>query len=275
MNDLNVVAPVLVIMFSLLIGSFFNVVIYRLPRNLSIAWPPSHCPGCDRPIRPIENIPVLSYIFLQGRCAGCKMRISLQYPVIELLTSIMAIILWYAIIRGFCMQPHPWWDFIALGLQIASILVLIPVSAIDIEHYIIPDSITLFGGLAGIAVAWLPGGITPLEMGFGIVAGGGSLLGIGLIGEFVLKKEAMGMGDVKLMAFLGSLWGWKPALLAIVFASFLGSIVGGALIATHRMNKAKPIPFGPFLAAGMVLAILWGNALVDWYFGLMDRLINL
>jgi leader peptidase (prepilin peptidase)/N-methyltransferase len=261
--------------FGLILGSFFNVVIYRLPRQLSLAFPNSFCPNCKRPIRPIENIPVLSYLFLGGKCAGCKTKISMQYPLIETATGMLAVLLWFVVIAPFLQGVHQWWEYIGLTLQVASILVLVPVTMIDYYDYIIPDSITLPGIILGVGAALLPGGISPLESFLGLLAGGGSLLAIGLIGEFVLrKKEAMGGGDIKLMAFLGSIWGWKIALMGIVFGSVLGSIVGGGLILVKVLSRERPIPFGPFLAAGTLLALLYGDALVGWYLGLIESMVR-
>jgi leader peptidase (prepilin peptidase)/N-methyltransferase len=273
MNDLNLILTPAAALFGLILGSFFNVIIYRLPLNLSIAWPPSHCPACNRPIRPIENIPVISYLFLCGKCAGCKGHISSRYPIVEIVTCCMTLILWKTVVNDFCITPHRWWEYLPLCIQIGSVLILIPVSLIDYDHYIIPDGITIYGALCGIAVSFLPGGMTPLEMFYGILAGGGSLLAIGLLGELILRKEAMGLGDVKLMAFIGSLWGWKIALMAIVFASFLGSIIGGGLILSRVMKRERPIPFGPFLSAGVVLAIFWGEKTIVWYFALVERVL--
>ncbi|MBN1980561.1 MAG: prepilin peptidase [Chitinivibrionales bacterium] len=252
--------------FGLLFGSFFNVLIYRLPRSESILWPPSHCPGCNKPISWHENIPILSYLFLKGKCSQCRSAISIQYPLIELMTGLLSIGLWLTLIEPFYQSSHSVFEQCTFALQLLTLLLLIPVSLIDYYHLIIPDSISLGGLVCSLLCSLLPDDLSPLQSVVGALAGGGILFLFGLFGEYVLrKKDAMGGGDVKLMAFIGALWGWKVALIAIVLASFLGSIIGLSLIIVRLMPKNNKIPFGPFLAGGIWISVLWGEYLVTLY----------
>ena len=267
---------VLFFVIGLILGSFFNVLIYRLPEGKSIVLPGSYCPSCKRSIRMIENIPLFSYIFLGGKCAGCKAKISLQYPLIEFITAVAAMTLWHTLIYPFSTEPHAWWDYIPLALQFATLLILIPIFVIDYYHYIIPDSISLSGLVIGIAASFIPGGITPLQMVIGILAGGGILVLIGLFGEYILrKKDAMGGGDIKLMAFIGAVWGWKIAILAIILGALFGSVIGVLLILVRILPKDHRIPFGPFLGAGVWIAFLWGDALLLAYFSFIESLVQM
>jgi leader peptidase (prepilin peptidase) / N-methyltransferase len=248
----------------LMLGSFFNVLIWRLPRHESIILPSSHCPKCNRLIKPWENIPVFSYIFLKGKCAGCKNPISLMYPAVELLTCGLALILWHFYCAPRLDSITAWWQIILLIIECAALLVLIPVSIIDIQHYIIPDSISLGGLVVGLLASLIPGSITPLQSLMGMLCGGGTLFVIGLIGTFVLKKEdAMGGGDIKLLGFLGAVFGWKLMVMCIVFGSFLGAVVGVACLKV--LPKDHRIPFGPFLSLGMWAALFFGDTLLNWY----------
>lgn len=262
--------------FGLIAGSFFNVLIYRLPRAESILWPGSRCPQCKKSIRFYENIPLFSYIFLKGRCARCKKSIPILYPAVELLTASILLILWFQYIIPNIQASDHWWEYITLAVQVLSLLILVPVSFIDLFHYIIPDSFSLGGLVTGLLVSFIPGGITPLESCIGAGAAGGILILIGLFGEYVLrKKDAMGGGDIKLMAFMGAVWGWKFAIQGIVLGALFGSVIGLLLILMHRMKKEQHIPFGPFLASGTFIAIFYGDILIQYYFSFIDSIIGL
>jgi leader peptidase (prepilin peptidase)/N-methyltransferase len=263
------------IAFGLISGSFFNVLIHRLPKKESIVRPPSHCPHCGRPVKPYENIPVLSYVALRGRCAGCREKISLRYPLVELSTGAAAFLLYWRVVIPAVSGPLSSWLIITLVIQISVLLVLIPITVIDLLHFIIPDSITVPGLLIGILVSFFPGGISPLQCALGIAAGGGTLFIVGTLGEWILKKgEAMGGGDVKLMALCGAVFGWKIALATIILASCVGAGAGAILIAIRVLRKDHKIPFGPFLACGLWISVLYGNGLMSLYQELMDRLIG-
>jgi leader peptidase (prepilin peptidase)/N-methyltransferase len=224
-------------------------------------------------VRPHENIPLLSYLLLRGRCAGCRGAISIRYPIVELATALLFLLLWRMVALPAIGGETPW-VYPLIAIQLVSLLLLIPVTFIDIDHYIIPDAITIPGIVAALGAALLPGGMTPLESVLGLLVGGGSLLLTGLLGEWLFKKkEAMGGGDIKLMAFLGAAWGAKVALLGIVLGSMAGAIIGGLLMALRQLREDRRIPFGPFLAIGTVVAVLFGDAILNGYFSLIDQLV--
>lgn len=276
MIDVTVILiPGLVFIIGLIFGSFFNVMICRLPVNRSIVWPGSHCPDCESPLKIWHNIPLFSYLFLRGRCAFCKEKISIQYPAVEILTGVLTVFLWFALGKDILTEDRWWLRLYGLA-QTGSLLILIPVTLIDLRHYIIPDSITLGGLIAGLSLSFIPGGTTPLQALLGAAAGGGTLLSVGFLGELVFKKkEAMGGGDIKLMACIGAFWGWKTVLLGIVFASFLGALAGIILIAFGTLRKDHQIPFGPFLAAGSWVAVLYGDSLLTAYIRFIDLTVLL
>ncbi|MBD3316541.1 MAG: prepilin peptidase [Chitinivibrionales bacterium] len=261
--------------FGLILGSFFNVLIHRLPHGESIVWPGSRCPHCGRSIRWYENIPVVSYFILCGKCAGCGLKISLQYPLVELGTAVLTALLWQTEWIPFLAESHVFWEWIAPLLRTASLLVLVPVAVIDLKHYIIPDTITLSGLVVSILASLAPGGISPLQAGLGVVAGGGFLLLTGLIGEWLLRRQdAMGGGDIKLMAFLGAVWGPTAAFLGIVLGSLLGAVIGLGLLAFKALRDDHRLPFGPFLACGVWIAALSGDRILSFYFTLTEQLLQ-
>lgn len=278
MDTFTLFSILTVILVGLVFGSFFNVLIWRLPREESIAFPGSHCPQCNRPIRPWENIPILSFLLLRGKCAGCQARISPVYPLVEILTAGVSLALWYAL--GF---PHlfaltnasfDWFHTIHLFLQGFVLLLLIPITIIDLQHYIIPDELTITFLIVALAASFMPGDTTPFKAILGVLAGGGSLYAIGWIGKIVFRKgEAMGGGDIKLLAMFGALWGPKTALLTIFFGSLYGTLGAIVLLSLRRLNSDHRIPFGPFLALGVLTAVLWGDLLVGWYMKFMAGLM--
>ncbi|HUI93606.1 MAG TPA: prepilin peptidase [Chitinivibrionales bacterium] len=265
---------VVAMVLGFVLGSFFNVLIYRIPRHESIVWPGSHCPKCGRPIKAWENIPVLSFIFLRARCAGCGARISIMYPIVELCTAVAALVLYLLVIAPALSSPQTAGQVALVVLETAVLLLVIPVAVIDLFHLIIPDIITLPLLVLAVSLSFLPGGITPLQCGLGILAGGGSLFAVGLVGEYVFKKEAMGGGDIKLMAAVGAAFGWKIAILTIMFGAITGSLGGLAMIGFKKFARGYKIPFGPFLALGLWIAVLVGDKLVALYQTLLDKFIG-
>ena len=260
-----------VFLFGLIAGSFFNVLIWRLPRGESIVSPPSHCTSCNAMIPALHNIPVVSYLFLRGRCGHCGARISPIYPLVEFATALVAVLFWAALADG---HPGPWWNMVSPVVKIFALLIMVPVTIIDLRHYIIPDIITYTGIIAGLAVSFIPGDTTPLLSLLGILAGGGSLALIGLIGEWLFRKgEAMGGGDIKLMAFAGAMWGPKIALLGIMSGAFLGAAAGIVLIVMRKLDDDHRIPFGPFLGAGVWIAVLFGDKGVMLYMRWIESLL--
>jgi leader peptidase (prepilin peptidase) / N-methyltransferase len=254
MHDLVLLIPVF--LFGIIFGSFLNVLIYRLPLELSIVSPPSHCPKCDQPIRFYDNIPILSYLILGGICRHCRATISIRYPLVELSAGILAVIAIYHFgltIRG----------FEAAFLS----LLFVPIFMIDLDHRIIPNSLDLPWIVVGFAISFIPGAfIGWKESLIGIVVGGGLFALVMWLGGIVFKKEAMGLGDVKLAAMLGAFLGWQNILLILVLSSFLGSVIGVLLIVLSRKKDSSTVvPFGPFLVAAALIAIYFGHAIITIY----------
>jgi leader peptidase (prepilin peptidase)/N-methyltransferase len=240
--------------FGLVIGSFLNVCIHRLPSSQSIVHPRSRCPQCGHLIRVYDNIPVLSYLILRGRCRDCGARISLRYPVVELLSGAFAAM---AVAR-FGLS----WQALLMYALIAAFLVI---TFIDLDHRIIPDVITLPGIPIGLAASFGPGMISPLESLVGILAGGGSLFLVAWGYQLVTQREGMGGGDIKLLAMIGAFIGWKGVLLTIFIASLTGTLAGMALIFRRRGDMKLAVPFGPFLAVGAIAYLFMGPELMSWY----------
>lgn len=249
---------IILFLLGLITGSFLNVCIYRLPRGLSIIRPGSRCPECSSPIRPVDNIPILSFFILRGRCRVCGARIHWRYPLVELLNGL----LWGL-------------GFYKFGLSISLLPVLIFLSSlivvtfIDLEHMVIPDLITIPGVLLGISSSFIMadpflryehhGILNSLK---GALAGFLLFLTIAKTGRWVFKKEAMGGGDIKLMAMVGAFTGWKGVILTTFAGSLIGSIIGIAII-IKRKSSDTVIPFGPYLAMGATIAILFGQEILN------------
>jgi leader peptidase (prepilin peptidase) / N-methyltransferase len=239
--------------FGLTIGSFANVCIYRLPRKESVAFPGSHCPACSAAVRPLDNIPVLSYIILGGKCRDCAIRISPVYPVIEMVTAVLLLAGFFKLGLSF--------EFLIYAVMAPTLVII---TAIDIEHQIIPDVITLPGIVLGLAVGTYTIGITDSLLGF--FAGGGLFYLLA-----VLSNGGMGGGDIKYIAAAGALLGWQKVLLVIFIGSFLGSIVGMFQILVQKKSRKSLIPFGPFLASGTLITLLYGNTLIRLYLEYLVR----
>ncbi len=229
------------------LGSFFNVLIHRLPRGESIVRPGSRCPACGRPIRPFENIPLVSFVLLGGRCKGCREKISWRYPGVEGLTGAG-----YALIF---LVDGPG-SILARDLVLFSVLV--PIAFIDVDHRIIPDTLSLGGLAAGLLLSLLPGGDWKGSLA-GAIVGGGVLYGTAFAYERIAGREGMGGGDIKLIAMIGSFLEWQGVLLTIFLGSLLG--VAGGLLAMRRGTDGlkTAIPFGPFLCAAALIARFIGD----------------
>jgi leader peptidase (prepilin peptidase)/N-methyltransferase len=244
--------------FGLVIGSFLNVCIHRLPASQSIARPRSRCPQCGHLIRAYDNIPVLSYVLLRGRCRDCGARISPRYPLVELLSGAFAAM---SVSRfGFG------WTAVIMFTLIAAFLVI---TFIDIDHRIIPDMITLPGIPIGLAASFGPGLVSPVEALIGILAGGGSLFLVAWGYQLITKREGMGGGDIKLLAMIGAFIGWKGVLFTIFVASLTGTLAGMALIVRRQEGMKLAVPFGPFLAAGAIGYLFMGPEIMAWYIRMM------
>ena len=239
--------------FGLAVGSFANVCIHRLPRKESVVVPGSHCPACSAAVRPLDNIPVISYIVLGGKCRDCATRISPIYPVIETVTAVLLLAGFFKFGLSF--------DFLVYAV-VAPALVII--TAIDIEHQIIPDVITLPGIALGLAVGTYTIGYTDSLLGFFVGGGLFYLLA-------VLSNGGMGGGDIKYIAAVGALLGWQKVLLVIFIGALLGSVVGVFQITVQKKSRKSLIPFGPFLATGTLVTLFYGNSLIRLYLEYLGR----
>ncbi len=244
----------LLFLFGLVVGSFLNVCIYRIPRGESIAFPGSHCTGCGTPLRPRDLIPVASYLSLGGRCRHCKRAISPRYPLVELTTAGLIVL------QGWRRE-----SFVSFFLYAALTAVLIVVTMIDFDHQIIPDGLVLVIaalGLVRLMTVLLPqrGPAALLDSAVGFLLGGGLFFLIAAV-----SRGGMGGGDVKLAAALGLWFGWKQQLLLMFMAFVLGALVSAALLATRVKGRKEGIPFGPFLAVSAYLVSLFGDELIQWY----------
>ena len=247
---------ILIFILGLVVGSFNNVCIYRIPRNESIIYPASHCPKCHSPIKPIDNIPLLSYILLKGRCRNCGSKISIQYPVVELLTGLIYLII--SLIYGLSVQT-------LIYIILSSALIII--AFIDLNEEIVPDVISLPGIVIGFIISFFVPYISYLNSALGILAGGGIILIIGLAGSVIFKKEAMGGGDVKLAAMIGAFLGWRYIIISLFLGFFLGALAGIILIMSKIKSKEDMVPFGPFIVLGSFITLLWGEKIISWYLG--------
>ncbi|HEY5649239.1 MAG TPA: prepilin peptidase, partial [Nitrospiria bacterium] len=236
-------------LFGLLIGSFLNVCIHRLPIKEPVAVSRSRCPSCHHPIRWWDNIPLFSFLILRGRCRDCGVRISWRYPLVELANGLA----YFFLVWRFGLAPQ----VLVYGVFVSALLV---VTFIDLDHKIIPDRITLPGMIIGLlASAFL------LPTGFfngllGLLLGGGLLYGVA-----VLSRGGMGGGDIKLIAMIGAFLGWKATLLTILLGALTGSVVGMFLMIFRGKDRKFPVPFGPFLSLGALTALFWGSAIWSWY----------
>ncbi|MEW6207799.1 MAG: prepilin peptidase [Acidobacteriota bacterium] len=264
-----------VCLFGLVIGSFLNVVIYRLPRGESLAYPGSHCRACNNPVKPYDNIPVVSYLILGGQCRSCKVKISPIYPTIELLVAALYLLLYFN-------------DGLTLRLlaDVVFVSLIVPLVFIDLEHKLLPNKITYPGLLVMtvlrvvapdpwinkstegmfhiVSAEWT---VTIIGSAVGAAVGGGSLW---LVREayYRLKKvEGMGLGDVKMMLMVGAFIGWKLAFLTIFMSSLIGSLVGILIVKLRRGSMKMEIPFGVFLGPAAIISLFIGQKLIEWYLG--------
>jgi len=242
-------------LLGLCVGSFLNVVIYRLPLGQSLVSPPSRCRKCGYSLQWYDNIPVLSWLFLRGRCRKCGVSVSMQYPIVELITGLLfVLVVWMT-------PPGP-----LMASRLLLVGILIALFGIDLEHQILPNSITLPGIVAGVLLSLIapPGWKDAL---LGVLLGGGVLYAIAAGYYLWRREEGLGMGDVKMLAMIGAFLGWKAVLVTLVLSSFAGALIGIALIAAQRGGMKLALPFGTFLALGALAAMLAGEPIVTWYAG--------
>ncbi len=243
----------LVVALGLTIGSFLNVCIYRLPRGESVVNPPSRCPSCGRGLRWFENVPVLGYLLLGGRCRTCRAAVSPMYPIVEAGTALVFLLQYWQL--GW--QP-------LLGVRLMFVAALIALFVIDLQHRILPNVITLPGVVIGVAASLLfePGWRASL---IGVAVGGGALWAIGEAYFRIRGEEGMGMGDVKMLAMIGAFLGWQLMLVTLLIASLAGSVFGGGMILLNRGSIKYALPLGSFLAAGALIVTHVGQRLLSWY----------
>ena len=242
------------IIFGALIGSFLNVCIIRLPKEESIITPGSHCPHCAKPINFYDNIPVVSYLLLKGRCRYCKESISIQYPLVEGITALGSLALF--------MRFGPSLSYLFYFSFVAALIVI---TGIDLYHQIIPDVISLPGIGVGLLASLVIPQINFLDSLIGALLGGGSLFIVATLYQWLFKREGMGGGDVKLLAMIGAFLGWKAVILTILLSSLIGSITGMIMMVLRGKDFKYAIPFGPFLSFGAVIALFYQNEIIFWY----------
>ena len=266
-------------LFGLAVGSFLNVCIHRLPRRESVVVPGSHCPACGHGIAPYDNIPVVSFLLLAGRCRHCSALISPRYPAVEMLTALA----FYGCAARWGLSSPCFLN----SLLLAAIMVLM---FIDYDHQILPNAVTLPGTAAGVALSGLQdpafymdrvtyrlsalvspgGGQSALPWAgalFGALVGAGTLFAVATLYELVRKRQGLGMGDVKMMAMVGAFLGWRLAILTIFVGSALGSLVGVFLMLFHGKSLQTKLAFGTFLGAATALTLFLGLSFLDWYAG--------
>jgi leader peptidase (prepilin peptidase)/N-methyltransferase len=251
------IVPALAFIFGSIVGSFLNVCIYRLPRGLSIVSPSSRCTSCGTPIRPYDNIPIISFLLLGGRCRHCKSRISSRYPLVEALNGFI----YMMVVLRFGLGFH---TLVLMAYSSAMVVI----TFVDLDFQIIPDVITI----PGIAVGLIAGSLIlpdPFDraflLGFKAAAIGLASGGILFLVIAVLSKGGMGGGDIKMMAMIGAFSGWKSVLLTTFAGSLLGSIIGIALMVFKGKGRKTKIPFGPFLAIGAIISLFWGQEIAAFY----------
>lgn len=259
---MEIAVGILIFIIGITFGSFLNVIIFRVPNEESIASSPSACQGCGHRLTAIDMVPIFSYVFLRGKCRHCKAKISPQYPIVEALTGILFVLLYLKFGLAY--------ELIVFAALAA---LLIAISFIDFKHMIIPNGLIiamLVVGAAQLIVTIFTGYFGYwLDYVIGFFAGGVPLFLIGIFCMYVLKKEAVGGGDVKLMAAAGLIIGWKLVIPAYLIGIILGAIISILLIATKRKKRGDEIPFGPFLCIGVMASVFFGQELINWYLGLL------
>jgi len=268
---------IIAVIFGLLVGSFLNVVIYRYPKLLKFQWtsqsqqwleiepssteeppgivkPPSHCGTCKSPVRAWQNIPVISYLFLKGKCANCKTAISLRYPMVELLTGILS---------GYVVYQFGWSLQSLTGLLLTWVLVAL--TFIDFDHQLLPDDIVLPVLWLGLGLSLIPVFSIPVDSIIGAICGYLCLWFVFHLFKIITGKEGMGHGDFKLLSLLGAWFGWQFLPQIVLVSTVIGSVVGICLIVTKKVNKDNAIPFGPYIALAGWIAMIWGEKINTLY----------
>jgi leader peptidase (prepilin peptidase)/N-methyltransferase len=244
-----------IFIFGLVIGSFLNVLIYRIPRKIEIGMSRSFCPSCKKPIKFYDNIPLLSYLILRGRCRYCRRPISFRYPLVELLNGgAYVFYFWHYGISG---------QFLIYSFVTS---VLLAIFFIDLDYQIIPDALTIPGIIVGLGTSFMAGGIGIISSAIGLVVGGGALYLVALLGDWLFKKESMGGGDIKMAAMLGAFLGWQKVIIVFMGGAVIGLVMASIMmIFSKKLRSTRMIPFGPFLAVAAIIAIIYGEQIISFY----------
>jgi leader peptidase (prepilin peptidase) / N-methyltransferase len=243
--------PIIIFIFGAVIGSFLNVCIYRIPRSKSIVKPASACPGCEKPIKFYDNIPIVSYLILGGKCRHCGAKISKRYPFVELLTAVV-----FLMIYRRCSLSYE------MFIQMFFVSLLITISFIDYDFQIIPDVLSIGGLVLGLLIAFVRPGFRFMDAFYGVLLGGGVLFIIAYGYQLVAKREGMGGGDIKLLAMIGAITGINGVVFSLFIGSVIGTIVGIPLMLIKKEGTKYAIPFGPFLSMSAVLYLFVGTRAV-------------
>lgn len=260
---IEIVAYVMFAIVGLCVGSFLNVVIYRVPNKINLAFPASHCTTCSYTLKWYDNIPVVSYLMLGGKCRSCKQRISLRYMLVEIFNSLLWIL-----------SVFMFWDSTAVGRIYAITAavvssVLICIFFIDLEYMLIFNRFTIIVAVSGLSTMFTDSFTEWYDHLIGALAGGAVFLAIYFGAILILKREGLGFGDVKLAAAAGFMLGWQKLIFAMLIASVVGSIVLLLLKLIRKDEKNKEYPFGPFISAGVLFALFFGSLVINWYLGLI------
>lgn len=257
MSEFDIYFYILLFVLGAIFGSFANVIIYRLPREESIVKPGSHCYSCKKPVKWYDNIPIFSWFILRGKCRNCKAPFSIRYPIVELITAVL-----------FALSYH----YAGLSWTLLEYLIfvfgLVVCTFIDLDHMILPDEFTLSGIVIGLVGAALNPQREFLDALFGMLMGGGFLWGMAYVYYLLTKQEGMGGGDIKLLAWIGAIIGWKGIPFVIMMSAIIGSVVGIAFAAKQKAGLKTMIPFGPYLALGAILYLFGGETIALWYLDL-------
>lgn len=262
MNILNIYLLILTIILGLCVGSFLNVVIYRLPNNLSLASPPSHCPKCNYQLKWFDNIPIFSFLFLKGKCRNCKDKISIRYPLIELINML----LWFAclIIHTDIILKNNTNDYLLFATSCIACSALICIFCCDLDKLEIPDELQIIVLIMGL-ISLLSNNVDVKERVIGFLVGGGFFASIYYISFWIKRKECLGFGDVKLMAVCGLLLGTYNTILTIILSSVIGAIVLVIISLLKKEGKSKEYPFAVFIVPACIFALFFGQSIISWY----------
>ena len=258
---MEIFIKIYIFIIGIILGSFFNVCIFRIPEKQSISNPPSHCPNCNTNLKPKDLVPVFSYLLSGRKCRYCKEEISSRYTIVELITGILFLLIYNKYLI----------DIITINyLVLISLLIII--TFIDMDHYIIPDGLIIIGSIFAVIFNFIFKVITIKESLLGALACGGGILILTSIIEFIVKKEVMGGGDIKLFAMIGLFFGIKNSLLVALLSVYVGAAFGIITIVYSKIKKQKYnsiIPYGPFISVATLIVMIYGNDIINWYMNLI------